>query len=235
LALKLWGDLRRSARLFFDLAGFKTLLEQFETDFPELPRTVLEIYTPELVTETLRRLLAEQVSISNLHRIGQALVDFDTITVDENEYMVFDPRLPVSNVEVSAAPPDSARLAAFVRSKLKRYLTQKYTRGSNSLSVYLLDPEIERLLTNQAGLPPEEAVAAIDPMVSEEIMAPVRRAFAGLVAADQMPVFLTPTSVRPVFWELIRGELPDAVVLAHRELTPNTSISVLGKLIVNLG
>lgn len=96
------------------------LLEGLEAQVPTLVKEALQKVPLPLLTEVLRKLVQEQVSIRNLRAILEALVS-------------------------PACEGDAAALAERCRQALHRYLSHKFA-PSGSLYAYLVDPEVEESL-----------------------------------------------------------------------------------------
>jgi type III secretion protein V len=122
--------LRGRASQLLGVQEVQALLDELEPRSPSLVREASAKIPLPLMTDVLRRLVEEEVSVKNLRVIHEALVSPST-------------------------EGDAAALAERCRQFLHRYLTYKYA-PSGSLFVHLLDPEIEELL--RAGKADEASV-----------------------------------------------------------------------------
>ena len=96
------------------------MLEQLEQAFPALVKEVVpKAVSPFQLTDIMRRLVEEEISIRDLRSVLQALAEWGQVE------------------------SDTVMRTEYVRNALKRYISHKYTRGGNTLVVYLLDPQIE--------------------------------------------------------------------------------------------
>lgn len=120
LSEHLFALLERHAANFLGVQEVQSLLSGLDAHAPVLVREALQKVPLPLLTEVLRRLLREAVSIRNLRAILEALVS------------------PV-------AEGDAAALAERCRQALHRYLTQKHARGG-PLFAYLVDPSVEEVV-----------------------------------------------------------------------------------------
>jgi len=104
----------------------------------------------DFVVQIMRGLLAEQICVRDLSTILEAMLELRaTIDVDMGKYIVFPPltngvmrgwgRQPLSQL----MPADYVE---FIRARLRRYISRKYTRGANTLVVYLMDPRSEQAI-----------------------------------------------------------------------------------------
>jgi type III secretion protein V len=125
------ASLRRRAGALLGLQDVQVLLEGLESRAPALVREVAAKIPLTLLTDILRRLLAEQVSIRNLRLILETLV--------------------APNVE-----GDAAALADLCRAALSRHLSHRFA-PSGPLFAYLVDPAVEEVLrAENLGLDPEK-------------------------------------------------------------------------------
>ena len=95
----------------------------------------------------------------------------------------------------------------FVRWNLKRYISHKYTRGQNTLIVYLMAQDAETLL----ALP-----AQLDAGTEAAILQAVRDEVGSLPPTAQEPVILTASTVRRRLQRLVSTEFPRLAVLLTR-------------------
>ncbi len=132
------GVLRTRAADLLGLQEVQGLLEGLEAQFPVLVKEALQKVPLPLLTDVLRRLLQEGVSIRDLRAILEALVSPTT-------------------------EGDAAALAERCRQALRRYLSHKFA-PTGPLYAYLVDPAVEEVLraAGPRGLAPDpERVAEI--------------------------------------------------------------------------
>jgi type III secretion protein V len=149
------------------------------------------------LTEVLRRLLEEGISIRNLKGILDALA-----------------RSPESH-------RDPLSLAEHVRAELRRPLTYELTGGAPEITVVVLDTHIEDAVRSAVSRTTAGAFLTLAPAAAREIAAAVRRAFDGSKDIDDRGrVVLTRPDIRRFVWKLLETELPDVRVVSHAELLP---------------
>ena len=225
------GDLTRHAAclLHSDIVEYE--LARLHRIYPEFIRTVLEEIPLSRITRTLRELLREQVSIRNLRLIGERILTCDYVVTDPAKYIVFDDRLAFH-----APPPDlwwddGHSLAQRVRGGMKRYLSQRYTRGQSSLYAYLVAPEIEKSLL--AHLSPSNDPEKSNRLSIEEletIREAIREEADNPPAESGAPVILTSPEIRYFLRRLIEFEYPSLAVLSWDELSPELNIQPLSRI-----
>ncbi|KFE63439.1 flagellar biosynthesis protein FlhA [Hyalangium minutum] len=130
--------LRSRAASLLGIQEVQGLLEGLETQAPMLTKEALQKVPLPLLTEVLRKLVQEQVSIRNMRVILEALVSPTT-------------------------EGDATALAERCRQALHRYLSHKFA-PSGPLFAYLVDPELEEALRGggpRGPAPSPERVAEI--------------------------------------------------------------------------
>jgi type III secretion protein V len=179
----------------FELLGIQEtqgLLDALERTHPALVREVVpKVVSAALLTDVLRRLAEEGVSLRALREILGALAEWAPLERD-----------PVV-------------LTEHVRTALRRQLTARYVAGG-ALAVHLLEPAIEDAVREAIHRTATGNYLALDPELSREILGAVGRAVRG----EDTPVLLTSTDVRRYLRRLVEIEHPRVAVLAYPELPP---------------
>jgi len=227
LVLCLSSELRAHSICFVDRDFATRCLDQLSHAFPDLVDAAREQLSVEQITRVFRALVAEEIPIRNMRRVLEQIITFDFIIADPGKYIIFDDRLPVHETMQA----DVQHLAAYVRMGMSRYISHKYTRGQNTLIVYLLDPAIEQSLA-MGG------VLQIDGMLDSHLSASERDAIInavraevdGLPASASMPAILTSIDARLAMRSLIAAELPYLPVLAYNELAPDMNIQPIARI-----
>jgi len=206
LLLELLPALERRAQDFLGLSETQNLLDELEQLSPASVRQVVPKPISLIqLTDILRRLVEERVSIRDLRAILEALS------------------------LVGAAEKDPLTLAEFVRAQLRRPLTHALTRGARELQVLLLDSHIEETVRGAITRTPAGAFLALAPVASRDIVSAVKRAISNH-AADVTPVvLLTQPDVRRFIRKLLEPELPDVRILSFAELLPEVAVKPLGR------
>jgi type III secretion protein V len=207
LVLHLAAALRRNAAELVGIQEAQELLEQLEQLSPALAReTVPKAVSLVQLTDVLRRLVEEGVSIRDLRAILHALAEWGPLE------------------------PDPVLLTEHVRAALRRAITHRYTRGTGVLVVYLLDPLLEDTL--RAGLQPGPggATLVLEPELTRAILAAVRAEVGGAPGSAQTPVVLTSVELRRYVRKLLELELPHVAVLSYQELSADTSVQPIARI-----
>ncbi len=229
LILALSAELRQQAACFFSQANAAGHLDDLQTRLPALITAVYTRYDLPTITQVLRQLLAEALSMRNLRQVLQAMLDFDYIVADSAKHIIFDARLSVQAPPTPAWLNDPANITAYVRTMMKNYISHKYTRGQSTLIVYLLDPTIEQRLLEHAAAGAQASLANLSAAEKEEILTAVADEITYMPADSQVSV-LTTSEVRPVFHALIASRFPHLPVVAYQELSPWLNIQPIARI-----
>ncbi len=207
MVLHLSSVLRKNAAEFVGIQEVQNMLEQLEQAFPALVKEVVpKAVSPFQLTDILRRLVEEEISIRDLRSVLQALAEWGQV---EN---------------------DTVMLTEYVRNALKRYISHKYTRGGNTLVVYLLDPQIEETVRSSIQHTQSGSYLALEPEITQEILTAVRNEVGNLPPTAQNPVILTTMEIRRYFRKLVELEFPHLAVLSYQELSPDMNIQPIARI-----
>jgi len=191
---------------FIGIQEVRGILEFIEKSFPDLVKEVTRLVPLQKLTEILKRLVQEQISIKDLRTILESLSEW------------------------AQTEKDTVLLTEYVRSSLKRYVSYKYSQGQSILSVYLLDPEIEDMVRGAIKQTSAGSYLALDPDTTQMILNAMRQVITPIPAGGQPPVMLTAIDVRRFVRKLIEGEFPDMAVVSYQEVVPEIKIQPLGRI-----
>jgi type III secretion protein V len=207
IVLHLSSVLRKNGSEFVGIQEVMNMLEQLEQAFPALVKeTVPKVVSPFQLTDILRRLIEEEISIRDLRSILQSLAEWGQVE------------------------HDTVMLTEYVRAALKRYISHKYTRGQNTLIVYLLDPQIEETVRSSIQHTSSGSYLALEPEITQEILSAVRTEVGSLPPTAQNPVILTTMEIRRYFRKLVELEFPHLAVLSYQELSPDMNIQPIARI-----
>jgi type III secretory pathway component EscV len=182
------------------------MLEQLEGPFPA---TVQEVVPRQVslqqLTEVLKRLAEEGISIRNLRGILEILADR------------------------ARGETDPIVLTERVREGLSRFITHQVARPDGSVVAYLVDRELEDIVSGAVRHAPDGSYLALPPDVTREILAAVRRCVQSDIEKGKTPVLLADQSVRRYIKRLVSLEFPECMVLGFQELDPAHKIQPLGR------
>ena len=220
------ATLRKYGASLLDHKAVDAQLEQARWSFPALMEAACARWPVEQITRVIRALASEEISIRNLRQILERLLDFDFRTPDSSRYLVLDDR-PNTPGGVDGGS-DTGALVSFVRAGLKREIGHKYARGTNTLVAYLLDAEIEALVSRQQKAPADDE--ALDERDSDRITEAIQTEIAFLPSTAQVPVILTTETARPRLHELMAAEFPRVSVVSYTELVPELNVQPIARI-----
>ena len=192
--------LRARAADFLGIAETQLLLDELEQIAPATVRQVVpKPVSVTLLSDVLRRLLEEQISIRDLKAVLEALV------------------------QVASQDKDPLNLAEYVRSQLRRAITHELTRGARELDVWLLEPSIEDTIRGAISRTTAGSFLTLAPAAGRDIVTAIRRAL------GNGKVLLTAPDVRRFVRKLIETDLNDVRVISFAELLPEIAVKPRGK------
>jgi type III secretion protein V len=200
----LFETVRRYGHELIGIQEVQGLLEGLERNFPALVREVVpKLISPVLLTDVLRRLAEEGVSLRALQQILGSLAEWAPLERD-----------PVA-------------LTEHVRAALRRQICAKYTGANGSLAVFLLDPMIEETVRESIQRTPTGSYLALEPAISRDIIVSVTKTVG---PGRRNAVILTSAEIRRYVRRLIEAENPHLPVLSYQELTAETKLQPLGRI-----
>lgn len=225
VVLAMSAAIRHAAAALVNRSLYQLYILRLREFSPDLVSVLDGVMDPDFVVQVLRGLLTEEISVRDLSKILEAALELRaTINIDMNRYIVFDPSTggvfsDANRRQASDLLP--ADYVEFIRARLKRYISHKYTRGGSTLVVYLMDRDTEELLANTSEL---------DLNAETAIMKAVREEIGSLPAMAQSPVILTSMGVRCKLRKLVSLEFPYLAVVSYQELSPDMNIQPIARI-----
>ncbi|RUV82106.1 EscV/YscV/HrcV family type III secretion system export apparatus protein [Mesorhizobium sp. M1A.F.Ca.IN.020.06.1.1] len=197
---------RRQADEFIGIQETKILLSQVERSFPELVKEVLRSVPLQTISEILKRLVSEEVSLRNMRTILTALVEW------------------------AQKEKDTVLLTEHVRCALKRQICFRHSVGGKLLPAYILAPEVEDTVRNAIRQTSAGSYLALDPGITRQILDKVSEAVGNVDQQPHKPVLLTSIDIRRYLRKIIEVDLYVLPVLSYQELTPDISVQPLARI-----
>jgi len=198
---------RRYGHELFGLEETQALLDALERTHPALVREVVpKLISPVLLTDVLRRLVEEGISLRNLRDILGALAEW------------------------APQERDPVALTEHVRVALRRAITYKHAGDSGVLAAYLLDPMIEDAIRDAVQKTATGSYLALEPQISRDIISAVSRALGP--EGSNGAVLLTGVEIRRYVRRLVELEHPGLAVLSFQELAPEAQIRPIARISV---
>jgi type III secretion protein V len=221
ILLSISAQTRPLAGAFINRHLVEYYLDRLSQAFPIAVTEVRKALSSDAITQVLRALADEEISIRNLLRISEVLALPDTlIRSDLSRFILFNPPA-MERMQCFREEPAFERRLFRVRSSLKRYISHKYTRGQNTLIVYLLDPKVEERLEQPLPLSRDDRSALLRALTEE---------IGSLPPTAQNPVILTTASVRLRLRREMGADFPRTAVLAYQELSPDMNIQPIARI-----
>ena len=192
-----------------ELLGKQDVQKLLDTMTKTQPKVVEELVPGLLslgvVQRVLQNLLKERISIRDLQTILETLSDYSAITKD----------------------PDM--LTEYVRQSLSRNITKQIQNPDGSVSVIVIDPQVERLMVEAIQTGPQGMqFFNMDPVTVDKVVASMKENFEkGLIKGYKPVVLCSPATRRFVkkMAERISGSL---IVVSNAEVAPNTKVYSIG-------
>ena len=205
ITLAIAGEIRRSAHPLLTRDVAETLLEALAVWFPALVAQARRRVPTDLLATVLRELLRDQVPIRNPRRILELLLRQATLE----------------------PPADAAAAVAYVRSGLADVIGARVAGGTETVVVYMLDPQLDDVVAELA------AALARDDRAAERVVAAVRTERAFLPPTAWVPALLTQPGLASPLRALLRPAFPDMRVIAYSDLPPNLNVQPVARLSAN--
>jgi type III secretion protein V len=198
---------RRRADAFVGMQEVQSLIRRVDTQLPDLISELQRTVPLQRITDVLRRLVQEGVSLRYLREIFESLVSW------------------------SAKEKDIVQLTEYIRVDLGRLVSHRYIDEHNKLSAWVLDPDTEQTVRQAVQQGPTGSFLALTPEVAKQIQSGVHDtlALAQNAPEGRPQVVLTSTDVRRYVKRLLAAQLPDLVVLSFQELPPDCEIDSQGR------
>jgi type III secretion protein V len=125
---------------------------------------------------------------------------------------------------------DPVMLTEHIRAAMRRYISFRYALGSETLFVYLLDPEIEDVIRGAIRRTSTGSFLSLDPTIAHDILDAIRREIADQPPTAQQPVIVTDMELRRFVRKMVELEFQNLSVLSYQELTPELNIQPIGRI-----
>lgn len=218
--LNLYGELAARPLRLLGIEDVEFEIATLEkAGYADVAAAALARYTLGELTRVFRAMLAEGLSLRDLHGLLERLVAFAVVPRSTDGLYVLDERLPVSPDASPEALRDWSTYYAYLRRRLPRAISYTHAWAEDGIGAYELDPALEkRIASRDDTLSDREAELVRDELwrhVVEHAPVPVGQ------------VVVTSDSARPAVRALLADELPDLPVLARSELALDAQRTVL--------
>jgi flagellar biosynthesis protein FlhA len=175
------------------------------------PKVVEDLVPGQLhlgvVQRVLQNLLKERTSIRDLQTILETLSDYAATTRD----------------------PDI--LAEHVRQSLARSITKQIQNPDGSVSVIVVDPQVERVMVEGIQtLPQGSQYLNLEPQTVEKIVASMKEGFDAALQKGYQPVIMCGPATRRFFKKMAERISNSLIVVSHAEIAPGTRVFSVGNI-----
>jgi flagellar biosynthesis protein FlhA len=175
------------------------------------PKVVDDLIPSQLslgvVQRVLQNLLKERTTIRDLQTILETLSDYASVTRD----------------------PET--LAEHVRQSLSRSITKQIQNPDGSLSVIVVDPQVERIMAEAIQTLPQGAqYINLEPQIVERIIASMKESFESGLLKGYQPVILCAPATRRFFKKMAERISGSLMVVSHAEIVPGTKVYSIGNI-----
>jgi type III secretion protein V len=195
--------LRDNAHQFVGIQEVQWVMERVAKDYPGLVTEVQKVLPMQRISDVLKRLLEEHISIRNMRTIFESLI-------------VWGPK-----------EKDVVMLTEYVRGDLGRYLTHRATGGAASLNVVLLDAQVEKLIRESIKPTPAGNFLAMAPDNMSKIAQHI------VDIAGELPqagiAIVTPMDIRRYVRRIIEARLKWLNVYSFQELNGQVTLEPVGR------
>jgi type III secretion protein V len=191
----------RYAPEFLGIQETKRLLNQLEGDYADLVREALRVTPMQRITDVLRRLLDEKVSIRNLRLILETLTEWG------------------AREQSAVALVEHARLA------LRRQICFECAGSERALRCFILQRETEDAIRAAVRAMDGHGQTALDPGISVRLLdALTRQLPTGDRQTEALSVVLASADLRRVVWTLLAPSGRNVAVLSYQEISQDFRI-----------
>ncbi len=204
IALHLSFILVRHASSFIGLQETKFLLDKMEVDFPDLVHEAQRLLPIQKISDLLKRLTQEQISIRDLRAILEGIIQW------------------------APKEKDQVMLSEYVRTCLKRQISFKYCATQNLLQAIILEPNVEEIIRKSIRQTSSGAFLALDPKQSKLFLNELKRALGK--RKNKNIVLIASIDIRRYVRRLIENDFFSLAVLDYQELTPEISVQPIDRI-----
>ncbi len=187
---------------FLGVQEARFLMDAMEDRYGELVKELQRQLPISRTAEVLQRLVAEGVSIRDLRRVFEALIEW------------------------APRERDQIMLTEYVRLSLRRHITRRFRRGTEHITGWNVGRGIEDTVRAAVRQTASGSYADLNPTQTDAILNAIDGA---LTAHDGTPaVLFTAMDVRRFLRKLVERERADLAVLSFQEVADEPHVRVLG-------
>ncbi|RED43704.1 type III secretion system export apparatus subunit SctV [Aestuariispira insulae] len=178
----------------------REMLDRLGEEYNELVDEALKVVPLQKMTEVLKRLAAEQISVYSFRRVLEAMLEW------------------------GSKEKDPILLCEYVRAALSGQISQKYAGQLGSLSAILVAPDIEDEIREATRKTAVGSYLVLAPDKAESITQSLNSQLQGSFLIQRTPVILTSMDVRRHLKALFENNGIDVSVLSFQEIEASVTI-----------
>lgn len=198
--------LKDNAPHFLGVQETMFLMNQMEKNFSQLVREATRVLPTITITDVLKRLVGEGISIRDMRTILEALVDW------------------------GQREKDPILLTEHVRGALSRYITHKFSAGQNVIPAYLLSKEVEDEVRGAVRQTSGASYLALSPDFHRRFTESLRGSVGDMKRHALPPVLLAPMDIRRFMRKIVERDFPELAILSFQELAPDVNVQPLDRI-----
>jgi flagellar biosynthesis protein FlhA len=201
MATHLTEIIKTHAAEIFTRQDVKNLVERVKREAPAAVEDVVGDLVPlSTLQKVLQNLLAERISIRDMVTILETLADYSQQT------------------------KDSDVLTEYVRMALRRTITNSYRNSDNQMNVFTLDPQTEKLLSDNVQATKQGFMLVLPPAKGEVLINKIKAACEMMGREGFTPVLLVSPNIRLALRRYVQGAIPNIVVISYSEVLPDVEV-----------
>ncbi|RZU42243.1 type III secretion system export apparatus subunit SctV [Edaphobacter modestus] len=198
--------LRAHAMDFISVQEVQWMINETRKLYPALVDEIIpKTIGMQQLTDVLKRLLSEEVSIRDLKVILQAIGEWYRIDGG-----------------------NTVELVEHVRAAMRRRICFGLSGGKARLLVYQLDPGIEDMLRDAIRQGPAGPFLAIEYDQRTKLIQTLREQIADVSTRTQSPVLLVDSSVRRYIKVAVGEDFPELRAISYNEIAPEVEVEPIG-------
>jgi len=192
---------------FIGIQETQLLLNRLQDQYPDLEKELKQQVPLPRLSDVLRRLLQEQISIRDLRLIAQTLV------------------------ETAAREKDNVMLTEYVRNAMVRAISYRYTSSNGELAAIVVAPTLEDQIKQYLKQSGVGSVLLLPETIRLSIRSQIQRAVADIGNNDnRLPVLLVNAiEIRSHLRAALATDFPDLVVLAAPQIEGSVRVIIKGQ------
>jgi flagellar biosynthesis protein FlhA len=194
-----------------------------------------EVFTRKELTQMIDIIKADNPSLVE-DLIPNTLNAGDVEAVIKN---VLKERIPVRDIETILETlanngkkiKDTDVLTEIIREAISRSICSQFNNGKNHLTVVAVDPNLEKIITDNVRQVDNDVIYSIEPTLMQKIVKSIGTAVEKLLSVSPMPLVVCSPNVRMHLKKLTERIIPHLNIISYNEIDPLynvESVAIIG-------